>query len=1146
MSRLSDHIYIPSLAARSINLDRDTDGADLAGYVPTGRAIDTLRRIFEGLVSSTGTHAWSITGPYGCGKSSFALLLDSLCGPVSRQRNAAAALLSDVAPDVVKVSGNLVESMNGAGLLRATTVAGIEPAAATIARALRRAASRRWPTKMPRAIHRAIDVVARQPDGGGLRALIETMAGYAPVVIVIDEFGKNLEYHAADHYRELFVLQEIAEIFSGNCATAPGGILTLQHLAFEDYATNLTTAARREWAKVQGRFEDISYVDAPDQVVRLIADTIHHAPATRTMGRRLEEWGARVSKQAESLGLLEYLGDAGSIVRDCYPLHPVAAAALPALCSQYGQYERTLVSFLASGEPDSVVAFCETAPDTVPLPTVGLAEIYDYFVTAARTLTGAAAGATRWLEVESRINDARVDDDDLDLLKIVGILNLVSGNGPLRASAAMVAFAADLTGSRSDHIKQRLIQLTERGVIAHRAFADELRLWSGTDFDVSGTVAVARELLASTSPAELLNDAITASPFIAGRHSQRTGILRYFDVVYADGGADVDLPASSADGAVVFIVSNEGEKPVTFDQTHPVVVVRSTHTDEPLAAALELAAVSRVLRDYSRDLTADWVARRELQERAGQARAEVRARLANAFVPARSGVTWICDGDEVTSRRGPSGVLSAVCDRVFSGSPTVRNEMIARRELTSQGAKARRLLIEAMLLREEVDKLGIDGYGPERAMYHAVLEEPGFHRTRSDGALRLGAPLRSSDWNDVWVTLQEEFREAEVDPVSVDRIYARLGMPPIGLTAGAVPIVLTVGLMHRHDDIAIYEEGTYQPKLSAGLLERLVRNPDRYAIKNFAASTGVRSQIIHRLAEVMHVDIAPTDRRRNTTVLALMGPLLGTIRSLPEHTLRTRELGREALAVRDALLSAREPDQLLFHELPFALGLKGFPVGCANEADVETYASSLASAVRELQGHWDGLLDRVSEQLRVAMGTPLSSELRRDLAARASHLADQVLDPRLRAFLLTASEPSLDHEDWLAAVAMTAIDTPLQSWRDRDWPAFEAATAQLGGTLKRLEALNYESVAKGSTEFTARRVTVTNPDGTETSTVVVTDPNLDRAIDDVVKRLVSNAASELPPGALPALLGRLTEELVPATTSILNQQTQTESSRRHA
>ena len=48
-------------------------------------------------------------------------------------------------------------------------------------------------------------------------------------------------------------------------------------------------------------------------------------------------------------------------------------------------------------------------------------------------------------------------------------------------------------------------------------------------------------------------------------------------------------------------------------------------------------------------------------------------------------------------------------------APVIRNEMVARRDLTSQGARARRELLTAMVQSSEKERCGIEGYGPERA-----------------------------------------------------------------------------------------------------------------------------------------------------------------------------------------------------------------------------------------------------------------------------------------------------------------------------------------------------------------------------------------------------------------------------------------------
>jgi hypothetical protein len=67
--------------ARSVRLDAAGPDA-LDGYLPTARALDVTRRIINGIAAPDGTRAFSITGPYGSGKSSLAVFLDALLGRI--------------------------------------------------------------------------------------------------------------------------------------------------------------------------------------------------------------------------------------------------------------------------------------------------------------------------------------------------------------------------------------------------------------------------------------------------------------------------------------------------------------------------------------------------------------------------------------------------------------------------------------------------------------------------------------------------------------------------------------------------------------------------------------------------------------------------------------------------------------------------------------------------------------------------------------------------------------------------------------------------------------------------------------------------------------------------------------------------------
>lgn len=72
-------VVIRTRFGRSISLVRDIERPDAGeGYIltPTGR--DVLRRLADALRGHSTTRAWSLTGPYGSGKSALALFASQL------------------------------------------------------------------------------------------------------------------------------------------------------------------------------------------------------------------------------------------------------------------------------------------------------------------------------------------------------------------------------------------------------------------------------------------------------------------------------------------------------------------------------------------------------------------------------------------------------------------------------------------------------------------------------------------------------------------------------------------------------------------------------------------------------------------------------------------------------------------------------------------------------------------------------------------------------------------------------------------------------------------------------------------------------------------------------------------------------------
>lgn len=79
-------IQVNSYYTRSINLERDANSDEiLQAYIPTNRVLQVLKKVADTFHTEQTVRAWSLVGPYGSGKSSFALFLSHLFDSVENE-----------------------------------------------------------------------------------------------------------------------------------------------------------------------------------------------------------------------------------------------------------------------------------------------------------------------------------------------------------------------------------------------------------------------------------------------------------------------------------------------------------------------------------------------------------------------------------------------------------------------------------------------------------------------------------------------------------------------------------------------------------------------------------------------------------------------------------------------------------------------------------------------------------------------------------------------------------------------------------------------------------------------------------------------------------------------------------------------------
>jgi hypothetical protein len=1191
---LSNYFGLNRRFSRSINIERDLDAVEaVQGYVLIDESVKSLKAILGDILQKGNTFAWTLTGNYGTGKSAFVQFLTSICAPEESKVKQAAtlaisakqhALLSQSNADGIDLK---LADIPKQGFFRAVATAHQEPLSHTILRALENGAKSFWGNSYKKiAVFRELQKL--MPLLGddkpiNTRKILELLGKFAKaaktnILLVIDELGKNLEFAAYyQSVNDLYLLQQLSETPKGTDHYVY--FIGLLHHAFSDYGQRLVQKERNEWNKIQGRFENLQFKPSDEQIRHLIAQAIDSSQAT-VFQSEVDRWSETWS---EELSTIPGMNNVPNLrFEQTYPLHPIAALVLPTLCIRYAQNGRSLFTFLTSSEPYSFRQFLQSTEcpaelvtvgkkkrrfnQAIELPTLTIDRVYDYFVEAVGMGMAFGSNLQRWLEVQERIADAKhLDEDSLRVLKAIGTLNLFSTGGLVRASRSLVTLALcnDADNLDEQHHWQTVIdQLVEKNLLDELKTLDELRTWAGSDFDIETeiTAHIAKEQLLPLS--KILAIAHPLKPLIAQRHSYETGTLRCFEQRYLDCTHDLTKLACDrpdADGLVGYWVDETplsqaiSQIPTETIDGKPLILLVGTNLDVLRIRAVEQAALQTMLETIAQ-LQTDKVARRAVQQRLVQVGKLLQGTLHRAFDITSSQVVCWVQGDRRKMQHitAFNAMLSEICDEVYSiqlggerSQFVLWNELINRRELTSQGAKARRELITAMLERSDQEQLGLVGNGPEVSIYASVLEKTGIHRRNQEGVFGFDRPNQPGVLV-AWDAIAAFCKEATTQRQSIDQLYKRLDAPPYGIKQGVIPVLLAAVLLHYSDEVGVYRDGTFLPTLNPEHFELLIKDPSRFAVRYFDLS-GSRIPVFKELEQILKHPNATTlavsakqhaSGLRNLTLLSVIRPLLLFVRKLPAYTLKTEALSDRAKAVLNAVQTVSEPDELLFTALPQACDLAPIQVTAieepkASQAKVaKELRERLTEIIQELRDAYRKLLEECEGSIRQEF-MPSSSQidLRKHLEVWAGGLLGQCLEPTLRSFIEAAADEIASERDWLEGVIMVVADKPPAVWTDDDRVRFQRKLSELAQRFKKLLAIQTEVMTKTVKPFEARQVSVAAQDGQQTVyTVVTIDPDQRSQLKKQLDAMRNILDTCMNPQEQQALLTFLTEEYMGEAT----------------
>jgi hypothetical protein len=1055
-----------------------------------------------------GDRAWAMIGPYGSGKSSLGSALRSLTSGISER---AQALLNELAL-VDPTTFNAVCDSGFVGgfwciAFEADSKTGIERQvlAATRNQIVHANGSSALldelnnllgqPGVPNRAVTRLLRAAAREASNQGKHGLL----------VIVDEFGRLLEQDPRRISETLGFVQNLAEL-ANSTRTETIHFLVLLHQNFRDYAPRFGRSRLADWAKVQGRFRQINFHSDPDELYDLLAGLIQVDPQ---LEGRVSQWA---ETQAMAATRIAPETDWKRITSVAYPLHAVAAYALPRLSAVLGQNERTMHAFLASTEPKSLASYLartELTGDSLPCLTVDW--LFDYFV-STQGMLATPSPLQRSVTQAMTALECLTDGGGIETraVKVIALLQMLADQN-LKPTADLIALALDVQDDRSQALAEALQRLASERILVRRP-DKTYALHPGSAIDVEDLIERSLAEQTGFDPDQVLLKTVALDPLVARRHTYQFGTTRVFGqrVTSVHGFVPRETPQSwreangSVDGLVTYLLATDDEELAKAHQlaranTDPLHILVVPDNPIPASELLHNASVlHELLSGSASPLERDPAAQHEVALRLEWAKEELRRELAPLLTPSDTASWCLPAGvSRPTSLREVQAIVSDLADASFSKTPVVRNELINRRKLSSAAVVGVKKIVQPMLAGESHRDLELRGNGPEVSIFRALFENSTIVGSGPEFVLK----RPTGDWRPVWESACTFIESSQTTPKAIAELWNELALPPFGLRSGILPLFTWMVLVSHRTGLCLYEKGTFQPSWHLELYDRLARWPEEFQVR-WISVRGWQAELIQTYWESL--DPSRAHSSKGTLHLnEFLSALFGWFRRIPDYAKRTQNVSEAARGLREALSRASDPVELLTVEIPAALGEAGL-VETHDARRLKGVARQFESAVDELSSLYPSLLARVCEVQANAFGVSATdADIRRAYGEVAAEIQGYKLTERAAALLVRGSDLTLPFEEWCESIGALVIGTPPRTWLDSDATYFEEQARVLLGDIA--EARD------------TRRILGARPDGYEVPGTRITVRTNRGVLADVVTRQdLSPGGTKLLPEAVEA------------------------------
>ena len=898
--------------------------------------------------------------------------------------------------------------------------------------------------------------------------------GFTGVYVIYDEFSKFLEANISEaSVSDTKMLQDFAEKCNRS-GSAQMHLLLISHKEISNYIDTLPKQKVDGWRGVSERFRHIHLNNNFSQTYEIIASVIQKTPGLwEPFCDKYSDVFEGLAQRYNNHALFSELGASGlkQMIRACYPLHPVSTFILPRLSECVAQNERTLFTFLSANGTATLPSFLTRYDDdTFSVITPDL--IYDYFEPLfKKEVYSSDLYKTYQLTntILSKLAEGSLESKIVKTISLIYILEQFEKLSPTRDELVGI-FSVCHTVSEVESAIDNLVG--KEFVVYLKRSNNYLRLKQTSGVDIHQKI---KDVVASQKGKYSVKDTLNKANFdnciYPSRYNDEREMTRYFSFVFIDE-SEVSTDTQwlvkgeniPGDGVIYGIIPsgndsiNSARETIieTSKQTKQAIFILPKKYMEIASVVAEFNAVS-LLRDAAAD---DKILFDEYEVIYEDLREVIAAFIKGYTQPETLRSRYYHDGHEcsISRKAALTGLLSDICDEVFSMTPIINNEAINRDEITSVAHNSRSKIIAALLRSELESGLGLTGSGQEVSIMRSTLVRTGI-LVDEMGVAKINLNPADINLAKMLGTIVGFIKDAQSrGQMSFGELYHRLidAEYHIGMRKGLIPIYLAA-VLHEFKQSVLITDRFGQVSTSTDVLLQINADPNAFSVK-YLDWNPEKEAFIVKLADLFQAHVIDAEKANNSYDY-VVGAMRRWYMSLPKYSkdmkrmLSGERVDGRYLAFMRLLRQNIGTHELLFQRLPEAFGYApDFTPGvCENIAAAKDFFDSATQMLRSTLIRETKEMFMVANAKRFGM-TSLSSVIKDWCESLDATVFEQLFPDGTDKCLILFKSVTNDEDIFIARLAKIATDLRLEDWDDSTHKRFTRNLSKYKETAEQYHA----------------------------------------------------------------------------------------------